>query len=723
MSERIESLLAQMTLEEKAGQLNFPVGDLFVTGPAMITAESAEFDDRIRNGTITGLFNIHGAKYTARLQRIAVEESRLKIPLLIGADVIHGFQTMFPIPLAEAASWDIEAIEESARIAARESTAVGINFNFAPMVDIARDARWGRSAEGAGEDPFYGSLVGAARIRGFQGDDLSKPYTVAACVKHIAAYGAAEGGREYNTVDMSERRLREVYLPPYKAAIDAGAATVMTSFNEFDGVPVTASKFLLQDILREEWGFNGMVVSDWASVPEMVIHGSANDTCDAAKQAIEGGTDMDMMGEAFIEHIPQLVQDGKVSMETVDHAVRNVLRLKEKLGLFDDPFRYSDEKREKTELRSRKHLSAAHDMARKSIVLLKNQNQILPLAKEGKSIALIGQLAENSAEMNGCWAYFAKPYHPISFLTGIKEKAPALTINYAEGYHLYNETTRYFDEAIEVAQNSDILVVAVGEGAVMNGEAASRAEIGLPGNQLSLLKELKRLRKPIIALVSCGRGIAIPWLAENADAILVNWALGSEAGRAVADVLFGDYNPSGKLPVTFPRSVGQAPIYYGSRTTGRPYDGDYSEPKSERIYTSKYRDEKNSPLFPFGFGLSYSTFRYSNLQISQEQITAEDRLRVFVDVENAGEVAGEEVVQFYIRDMVGSVTRPVKELKGFKKVKLQSREKQTIEFSLGANDLSFYRRDMTWGYEEGEFEVMIGGSSESVLTTKFNLIS
>lgn len=720
---KVEELLGKMTLEEKVGQLHIIVGETIVTGPTFYTAASDKFDNLIKEGKITGLFNVHGAEYTGRLQKIAVEQSRLKIPLLFGADVIHGFKTVTPLPLAEAASWDLKAIEESARVAAREASAAGINFNFAPMVDISRDPRWGRISEGAGEDPYLGSAIAKARVRGFQGEKLGQPGTLAACVKHFAAYGASEAGRDYNTTDLSERALYETFLVPYKAAIDAGAATLMTSFNELDGVPVTAHKGLLQDILRKQWGFEGMVVSDYGSIRELMSHGIAENGAEAAELALEAGTDMDMMSYLFISEIPKLVAEGKVDQKVVDDAVRRVLRLKFDLGLFDNPYLYSDVAREKAEIRSKQNSAIARDMAKKSIVLLKNENNLLPVKSTVKSIAVIGPLADNKEEMNGSWSFFGEPKDPISILEGIKARAGKDTkILYAQGCNLFDNQTDKFAEAVNTAKQAELVVMAVGESAVMNGEGASRADIGLPGVQEDLVKAVAATGKPVIVLLLNGRPLTIEWLDENIPAILDTWTLGTEAGNAVADVLFGDYNPSGKLPVTFPRVVGQIPIYYNHKNTGRPYGGDYKEPLSQRIYQSKYRDVENTPLYPFGYGLSYTTFEYSDVKLNKQEMDMAGTIEASVTVTNKGKVDGEEVVQLYVRDLVGSVTRPVKELKGFKKIFLKAGESQQVAFTLGKEDLAFYRADMSWGAEPGVFEVFIGTNSRDVKKASFRLV-
>jgi beta-glucosidase len=722
VEEKIVELLREMTVEEKVGQLNFLVGETIVTGPTFYTAHSEKFDDLIRKGKITGLFNVHGAAYTARLQKIAVEESRLKIPLLFGADIIHGFKTVTPLPIAEAASWDISLIEKSAQLAARESSAAGINFNFAPMVDISRDPRWGRVSEGAGEDPYLGSLVAAARVKGFQGDNLKSAHTVAACVKHFAAYGASEAGRDYNTTDVSERLLYEIYYPTYKAAIDAGAATVMTSFNELDGLPATANKKLLHDVLRRQWNFQGLIVSDYGSVGELLTHGIAANQQEAAKLALEAGTDVDMMSYLFVSKIPELVQVGKLDVKYLDDAVKRVLKLKFDLGLFDDAYLYSDQKREQKEVRSAENLQLAKEIAKRSIVLLKNADQLLPIKKTVKSIALIGPLADNKAEMNGSWSFFGEVNHPVSIYEGIKKRAGKnIDVNYFPGCNLYDNSREKFADAIKAAESSDLVILAVGESAVMNGEGASRADIGLPGVQEELVKAIHASGKPTVVLLVNGRPLTIEWLDQNISAILETWTLGSEAGNAIAEVLFGDYNPSGKLPMTFPRHVGQVPIYYNHKNTGRPYGGNYTEPLDQRVYQSKYRDIKNSPLYPFGYGLSYTSFSYSDIHLSNRAMDLSGKLIATVTVTNTGNVDGEEVVQLYIRDMVGSVTRPVKELKDFQKLLIKTGETKKVSFTIDKDDLSFYRQDMSWGSEPGQFELYIGGNSADVKKSSFEL--
>jgi beta-glucosidase len=720
--QHIDNLIKRMTLEEKAGQLNFLVGETIVTGPSMYTSESAKFDDQIKAGTVTGLFNVHGAAYTARLQKIAVEQSRLGIPLLFGADIIHGFKTVTPIPLGEAASWDLGLIESSARLAADEATSSGINLNFAPMVDISRDPRWGRISEGAGEDPYLGSRIAEARVRGFQGTSLALPSTLAACVKHFAAYGAPDGGRDYNTVDMSHRMLLETYLPPFQAAIKAGAASIMPSFNELDGIPATGNKALLQDLLRKELKFRGLVISDYGAIGETINHGVASTGDEAVALCLKAGTDLDMMSFLFITKIPLLVKSGKLDERIVDEAVRRVLKLKWDLGLFQNPYLYSDVEREHKTVRSREKLEQARSIAKRSMVLLKNEGQLLPLSKNIKKIAIIGPLAANKEDMNGSWSFFGEPGDPVSVLEGIKAKvSPGTVVSYHRGCNLYDQSLKAIDSAVSIARNADVIVVVVGESAVMNGEGASRSDIGLPGGQLELIQAIHKTDRPVVVMLVNGRPLALNWIHENVPAILETWTGGSETGNAVADILFGDYNPSGKLPVTFPRSAGQIPIYYSHKNTGRPYSGANDEPLNQRMYVSKYRDVPNSPLYPFGFGLSYSTFVYGDILLSQPVLKKGGKISATIQIRNSSTRDGEEVVQLYIRDRVGSVTRPVKELKGFQKISLKAGESRVVTFTLTPEDLAFYRADMTWGSEPGTFDLFIGGSSEDVKNISFEL--
>lgn len=709
---KVDSILKLMTLDEKIGQTVLFTSDWAVTGPTM---RSGYLED-VKKGRVGSIFNAYTAEFTRSLQKMALEETRLKIPLLFGYDVIHGFKTIFPIPLGESASWDMAAIESSARVAAEEASAAGLHWTYAPMVDIARDPRWGRVSEGAGEDTWLGKQIGAARVIGFQGKDLSANNTILACVKHYAAYGAAQAGRDYHTVDMSDRVLRETYLPPYKAAIDAGALSVMTSFNELDGVPATGNSYLLTDILRNEWKFNGFVVTDYTSINEMVNHGVVGNEKDAAALAMNAGVDMDMQGAVFLNHLKALIEEGKVSMHQLDRAVRNVLKLKYKLGLFSDPYRYCDAQREKAVILSEANQQKARDVARKSIVLLKNEGQILPLQKSIKNIALIGPLADNTNDLIGNWSAAGEGKHAVSVLTGLKNKLGAsANISYAKGCEIEGNDTKGFAAALALAKKADVILLAIGESAGMSGEAASRSQIGLPGVQQQLADALIATGKPVVVILMNGRPLAISSLAEKATGILETWFLGTQAGNAIADVLMGDYNPSGKLTMTFPRNAGQIPIHYNMKNTGRPM-------QAENKYTSKYLDVSNTPLYPFGYGLSYTQFTYGELQLSAPTMTPRGKITASIEVSNTGNYDGEEVVQLYIRDLVGSVTRPVKELKGFEKIMLKKGEKRTISFTIDNESLSFYRKDMSWGSEAGEFDVFVGTNSQEVKSARFRLL-
>ncbi|MDX2134334.1 MAG: beta-glucosidase BglX [Saprospiraceae bacterium] len=696
---RIEALLAQMTLEEKIGQLTLFSTDWESTGPTI----RKDYQNDIRAGRCGALFNSHTAAFTRKLQQIAMEESRLKIPLIFGYDVIHGYKTIFPIPLAEAASWDMGAIEQSARVAATEAAAAGLHWTFAPMVDLCREPRWGRVMEGAGEDTWLGCRVAEARVKGFQGKGFGNTDAVMACVKHYAAYGAPVAGRDYNTVDMSERFFREYYLPPYEAAVKAGAATVMTSFNDYDGVPASGNSHLLTDILRTEWGFKGFVVTDYTAINEMVDHRTAADEKQAGEQALTAGVDMDMQGAVFQKFLKQSLEEGKVSMAQIDESVRRILRLKFELGLFDDPYRFCDENREKQVILAPAHRAAARDVARKSIVLLKNDKNILPLAKTA-NIALIGPLADNKSELIGAWSASGNFNDCVSLAEGLRAAGKG-RITVVKGCEVMDQSAPdNFAEAVDAARKADVVVVAVGELAWMSGEAACRSQIGLPGVQQQLVDALAATGKPLVVVLMNGRPLAIPEVTERSGALVEAWWLGTEAGNALADVLYGDYNPSGKLPITFPRSVGQVPIFYNEKSTGRPFD-----PNDK--YTTKYLDLPNTPLFPFGFGLSYTTFEYSDPEVDRKQFKQGNPVSVRVRVRNTGTRAGEEVVQLYVRDLVSSVTRPVKELRGYRKIMLQPGESKTVAFDLNDEAFRFYRRDMTFGSEPGDFDLMIGGNS------------
>ncbi|MEZ4898768.1 MAG: glycoside hydrolase family 3 N-terminal domain-containing protein [Saprospiraceae bacterium] len=706
---RVDSVMEMMTLEEKIGQMTLFTSDWDVTGPTI----RATYKEDIRAGKVGAIFNAHTAAYNRELQRVAVEETRLGIPLLFGYDVIHGYKTIFPVPLGEAASWDLEAIEKSARVSAVEAAAAGLHWTFAPMVDIARDPRWGRIMEGAGEDTYLGSLIAQARVKGFQGDDLGAVNTVVACAKHYAAYGAALAGRDYSTVDMSERMLREIYLPPFKAALDAGCGTFMTSFNELDGVPATANKFLLDEILRKEWHFPGFVVTDYTSIDEMINHGYSADQRQAAEQALNAGVDMDMQSAAYYNHLEDLVKSGDVQEEQIDQAVQRILRMKFLLGLFDDPYKYSDEARQKRELLSPEHLEASRDVARKSIVLLKNERGTLPLNRDIRKLAVIGPLADNHQDMIGAWSGAGDAKDVTTLLQGLRNVVGQRVV-YAMGCEADQDNRDGFAQAINLAQSADAIVLAIGEKAYMSGEAASRSDITLPGPQLELAQRLKETGKPLIIVLMNGRPLAIPWLAEHADAIVETWFLGTQAGPAIADVLFGDYNPSGRLPVTFPRSVGQVPLFYNMKNTGRPMD-----PNNK--YTSKYLDIPNTPLYPFGFGLSYTTFSYGDPRVSRTTMQAKGSITASVEITNTGKLAGTETVQWYIRDLVGSVTRPVRELKHFERVHLQPGESRQLSFEITLNDLKFYDKDLHYKAEPGDFQVFVGPDASTERSVKFTL--
>jgi len=708
----IDSLMALMTLEEKIGQMTLYTTDWGSTGPTIRPG----YEDDIRKGHCGALFNSHTAAFTRHLQEVAVKESRLGIPLIFGYDVIHGYKTIFPIPLAESCSWDLAAMEESASIAAAESAAAGLHWTFAPMVDISRDPRWGRVMEGAGEDTYLGSLIAAARVKGFQGNSYVRGDKIVACIKHYAAYGAPIAGREYNTVDMSMRMFRDVYFPPYKAGIDAGAGTVMTSFNELDGVPSTGNKWLLDDVLRKELGFTGFIVTDYTSINEMVNHGYAADEAHAGELAANAGVDMDMQGGVYQRFLMESVKAGRVSQKTIDDAVRRILRIKFELGLFKDPYKFCNEQREKEVIMSPSNLAAARDIARKSIVLLKNDNQTLPLTK-GKKIALIGPLAADRGNLIGPWSGSGEGDKCVSVLDAFQERAAKgeFTIVTTPGCEITGDNTSGFSEAERTGRSADIIVVVVGENRDMSGEAAARADISLPGVQQQLVEKLVATGKPVVVVLMNGRPLTIPWIAEHAAAIVEAWWPGTMGGPAVAEVLTGDYNPSAKLTMTFPRSLGQVPIFYSQKNTGRPYD-----PNTK--WNSRYIDMPNSPQYPFGFGLSYTTFAYDTLMLSRTQYSFKDTIVATIRVTNTGKVAGEEIVQLYVRDLVGSVTRPVKELKGFEKIKLDPGASKNVIFKLTSNDLAFHTADMTFKAEPGAFWLMAGPDSERLQKKEFRLV-
>lgn len=708
---QIDSLLAIMTLEEKAGQLTLYTSGWDVTGPKL----RDDYMDELRAGRAGNLFNAHTVAYAKELQRIAVEETSLGIPLLFGLDVIHGYKTTYPIPLAESCTWDLDIIEKTARLSAKEATAAGVNWAYNPMVDIARDPRWGRVAEGSGEDHYLGGLIGAAKIKGYQGSDLSDRETMLACVKHFAAYGAAQAGRDYHTVDISDRSFRETYLPPFVSAINAGAATVMTSFNELHGVPASGSKYLLTDVLRDELAFEGFVVTDYTSINEMIAHGVAKDEKSAAALAFNAGVDMDMQGGVYSKYLPELVREGVVSEAKLNQCVSKVLEMKFKLGMFEDPYRYLDAKRESVTLFSQEFFDHALHSARESIVLLKNDHQILPLSKNTSSVALIGPLADNQRDLLGTWHVAGIAEKVVTLINGMRSVAPQVQINYARGAGFESGDQSEFTQAIAAARKSELVIMAIGENYEQSGEAASRSTLGLPGNQDALLKEITKLGKPVIVVLMAGRPLTIEWMDQNVQAILNTWHLGTMAGQAIAETIFGDNNPSGKLTMTFPRSVGQIPIYYNMKNTGRPYD-------ANQKYTSKYLDVENTPLYPFGFGLSYTSFNYSDIKLSSKILGPGGHITASFVLENTGRYEGEEIVQLYVRDMVGSVTRPVKELKGFQKVGLNPGESKELTFSLSQDDLVFYRLDQTWGTEPGEFKIFIGRNSVDCKEATFEIL-
>lgn len=708
----IDALIERMTVEEKIGQLTQYSGVAAVTGPGA----SEGSVEQIRQGKIGSFLNVFGADTIRRLQRIAVEESRLRIPLVFGQDVIHGWRTTFPVPLAEAASWNPDLAGQAAHVAAVEAAAYGLHWTFAPMVDIARDPRWGRIVEGSGEDPYLGSVLAAARVRGFQGTDLRSHDAIAATAKHFAAYGGAEGGRDYNVVDASERTLREVYLPPFRAAACAGAASFMASFNEISGVPAHANYWLLTEVLRREWGWTGAVVSDWAGVGELIPHGVAADTAQAARLGLAAGVDMEMVSGTYARALPGLVRGGSVPMAALDEAVQRVLRMKYRLGLFSDPYRGASIERERTEVLTPAHRAAAREMARQSIVLLRNERNTLPLSRSLRSIAVIGALAADTGATLGNWAGIGRKEDAVSVLDGIRRAVPQTRVVFAAGASPDSPDTTGFRAAVAAARGADAVVLVIGETPRMSAEAASRASIELPGAQLRLAQRLHALGKPLVVVLMNGRPLAVPWLAENAPALVEAWFLGVEMGPAVADVLFGAVNPSGRLPVTFPRATGQIPIYYNHRQTGRP-------PAADNWYTSKYIDLPWTPQFPFGFGLGYTTFSYSAPRLSTASITPADSLRVEVTVTNTGAREGDEVVQLYLRDETGSVTRPLMELRRFRRVHLRPGEQQTVRFALGMDDLAFYDAEMRRVAEPGFFRVITGPNARDVQEARFQLTS
>ena len=738
MDKFITELMGKMTLHEKIGQLNLPVTGNIVTGQA----KSSDVAGKIRNGEVGGLFNLKGVKNIREVQKLAVENSRLGIPLLFGMDVIHGYETVFPIPLALSCSWDMEAIEKSARIAAIESSADGICWTFSPMVDICRDARWGRVSEGNGEDPFLGSAIAQAMIRGYQGKDMSANNEIMACVKHFALYGAGEAGRDYNTVDMSRNRMFNEYMYPYQAAVDAGVGSVMASFNEIDGIPATANKWLMTDVLRKQWGFDGFVVTDFTGISEMIAHG-IGDLQTVSARALNAGVDMDMVSEGFTGTIKKSIDEGKISMETLDKACRRILEAKYKLGLFDNPYKYCDLKRPKRDIFTKEHRDAARKIAGESFVLLKNDksgssaNPTLPLKKEG-TVAVIGPLANTRSNMPGTWSVAARLNDYPSVYEGLKEMMKGkVNITYAKGSNLisdaaYEERATMFgrslnrdnrtdkemlDEALKVAANADVIIAALGESSEMSGESSSRTNLALPDVQRTLLEALLKTGKPVVLTLFTGRPLTLTWEQEHVPAILNVWFGGSEAAYAIGDVLFGDVNPSGKLTMTFPKNVGQIPLFYNHKNTGRPL----AEGKWFEKFRSNYLDVDNEPLYPFGYGLSYTTFQYSDIALSTPTLGKDGSVTAVVTVTNTGKHDGAEVVQLYIRDLVGSITRPVRELKGFNKIFLRAGESKTVSFTITRDLLRFYDYDLNYIAEPGDFDIMIGGNSQAVKTAKLTL--
>jgi len=718
----VSNLMKKMTLDEKIGQLNLPGSGDIVTGQA----SNSDIGKKIKEGSVGGLFNIKSIPKIRAVQKVAVEESRLKIPLIFGMDVIHGYMTEFPIPLALACTWDMKLIEQSARIAATEASADGINWTFSPMVDICRDPRWGRIAEGSGEDPYLGSAIAAAMVKGYQTNDLKNKSSLMACVKHYAMYGAAEAGRDYNTTDMNRLTMYNVYLPPYKAAVDAGAGSIMASFNEVDGIPATGNRFLMTEVLRRQWGFKGFVVTDYTGINEMTDHGMG-DLQAVSALALRAGVHMDMVGEGFLTTLKKSLKEGKVTQKEIDDACRLILEAKYKLGLFDDPYKNCDEQRSKTDIYTAENIKAARTIATESFVLFKNQGNLLPLKKSG-TIALIGPLADTKDNMPGTWSVATDFDKAITVKQGMENALGTnAKILYAKGSNLmydsnYENRATMFgrglkrdnrtdaalrDEALAIANQADVIVAALGESSEMSGESSSRSDIRIPDAQRDLLAALLKTGKPVVLLLFAGRAMEIKWESENVPAILNVWFGGSEAGNAIADVVFGDVNPSGKLTSTFPQTIGQVPIYYAHKNTGRPLP----EGKWFEKFRSNYLDVSNDPLYPFGFGLSYTSFTYGDIKLSNTSLKGNQSLTASVTVTNSGNKDGKEVVQLYIRDMVGSIARPVKELKGFQKISLKAGEAKTVTFNITTNDLKFYNSDLKYDWESGDFQIMIGGNS------------
>ncbi|MBL7868036.1 MAG: beta-glucosidase BglX [Flavobacterium lindanitolerans] len=723
---KVDSVLKLMTLEEKVGQMNQYNGFWDVTGPVPKDGQAAKKYENLKKGLVGSMLNVRGVKDVRALQKIAVEETRLGIPLIFGFDVVHGYKTISPIPLAEAASWDLEAMKKSAEIAAAESAVAGLNWTFAPMVDISRDARWGRVMEGAGEDPYLGSQIAIARVKGFQGDKFNE-FRLAACTKHFAGYGFAESGRDYNTVDISDNTLHNIILPPFKATVDAGVLTFMNSFNELEGIPATGNSYLQRELLKKDWKFDGFVVSDWGSLGEMIPHGYAKDLKDAAMKAANAGSDMDMESYGYVSHLADLVKEGKVSEDKIDDAVRRILKVKFELGLFDNPYKYCDENREKEYTGKKEFHEGVLDMAKKSIVLLKNENSLLPLKKQGQKIAVIGALANDKTSPLGSWRIGADDNTAVSFLEGMANYK-GNQITYEKGADVALGEPRFmletkinttdksgFEKAIAAAKQADVVIMVLGEHGLQSGEGRSRSDITLPGVQQELLEAVYKANPNIVLVLQNGRPLAIPWAAKNIPAIVEAWHLGTQSGHAIAQVLYGDYNPSGKLPMTFPRNVGQLPIYYNYKNTGRP-----STDNPESVFWSHYTDIENTPLYPFGYGLSYSKFEYSNLKLDTKTLHKNGKIKVSVDVKNNSTVDGKEVVQLYIRDLIASATRPVRELKGFELTEIKAGQTKTVTFTINEKTIEFYSARKIWEAEPGDFQLFVGGSSMATLQADFN---
>jgi beta-glucosidase len=723
---KVDSVLKLMTLEEKVGQMNQYNGFWDVTGPVPKDGQAAKKYENLKKGLVGSMLNVRGVKDVRALQKIAVEETRLGIPLIFGFDVVHGYKTISPIPLAEAASWDLEAMKKSAEIAAAESAVAGLNWTFAPMVDISRDARWGRVMEGAGEDPYLGSQIAIARVKGFQGDKFNE-FRLAACTKHFAGYGFAESGRDYNTVDISDNTLHNIILPPFKATVDAGVLTFMNSFNELEGIPATGNSYLQRELLKKDWKFDGFVVSDWGSLGEMIPHGYAKDLKDAAMKAANAGSDMDMESYGYVSHLADLVKEGKVSEDKIDDAVRRILKVKFELGLFDNPYKYCDENREKEYTGKKEFHEGVLDMAKKSIVLLKNENSLLPLKKQGQKIVVIGALANDKTSPLGSWRIGADDNTAVSFLEGMANYK-GNQITYEKGADVALGEPRFmletkinttdksgFEKAIAAAKQADVVIMVLGEHGLQSGEGRSRSDITLPGVQQELLEAVYKANPNIVLVLQNGRPLAIPWAAKNIPAIVEAWHLGTQSGHAIAQVLYGDYNPSGKLPMTFPRNVGQLPIYYNYKNTGRP-----STDNPESVFWSHYTDIENTPLYPFGYGLSYSKFEYSNLKLDTKTLHKNGKIKVSVDVKNNSTVDGKEVVQLYIRDLIASATRPVRELKGFELTEIKAGQTKTVTFTINEKTIEFYSARKIWEAEPGDFQLFVGGSSMATLQADFN---